>query len=85
MAIARSMPPATSASSMLSRLLESEPSMETSGVRSLSSGSASVRSSGPRATAQLRLPLIVLISPLWASSRKGWASRHCGHVLVENR
>ncbi len=32
---------------------------------------------------QLRLPFSVLISPLWASMRKGWASHHCGKVLVE--
>ena len=32
---------------------------------------------------QLTLPFSVLISPLWASMRKGWASHHCGKVLVE--
>ena len=32
---------------------------------------------------QLTLPFSVLISPLWASIRKGWASHHCGKVLVE--
>ncbi len=32
---------------------------------------------------QFRLPLSVLISPLWASMRNGWASHHCGKVLVE--
>ena len=32
---------------------------------------------------QLRLPFSVLISPLCASIRKGWASHHCGKVLVE--
>src|SRR5690606_5632708 len=32
---------------------------------------------------QLTLPFSVLISPLWASIRKGWASDHCGKVLVE--
>ena len=32
---------------------------------------------------QLVLPFSVLISPLWASMRKGWASHHCGKVLVE--
>ena len=39
----------------------------------------------PFAIAQLRLPSIVLISPLCASSRKGWASGHLGLVLVEKR
>ena len=32
---------------------------------------------------QLTLPFSVLISPLWASIRNGWASRHSGKVLVE--
>ncbi len=32
---------------------------------------------------QLMLPFSVLISPLWASIRKGCASHHCGKVLVE--
>ncbi len=32
---------------------------------------------------QFRLPFSVLISPLWASIRKGCASHHCGNVLVE--
>ena len=32
---------------------------------------------------QLTLPLIVLISPLWASMRNGCASRQVGKVLVE--
>ncbi len=32
---------------------------------------------------QFRLPFSVLISPLCASMRKGWASHHCGKVLVE--
>ena len=34
---------------------------------------------------QLTLPFSVLISPLWASMRNGWASHHCGKVLVEYR
>ena len=36
-----------------------------------------------RARIQLRLPLTVLISPLWASMRSGCASGHDGKVLVE--
>ena len=32
---------------------------------------------------QLMLPFSVLISPLWANMRNGWASHHCGKVLVE--
>ncbi len=31
---------------------------------------------------QLTLPFSVLISPLWASIRNGWASHHCGKVFV---
>jgi len=38
-----------------------------------------------RARIQLRLPLTVLISPLWAIIRKGCASGQEGKVLVENR
>ena len=38
-----------------------------------------------RAATQLRLPRTVLISPLCASSRNGWARGHDGNVLVENR
>ena len=38
-----------------------------------------------RAIIQLRLPLTVLISPLWAMSRYGWASGQLGKVLVEKR
>ncbi len=34
---------------------------------------------------QLRLPCMVLISPLWAMNRKGWASFQEGKVLVANR
>ena len=39
----------------------------------------------PRACAQRRLPSMVLISPLWASMRNGWASGQRGRVLVEKR
>ena len=80
-----SMPPARSTSSMLSRLDESEPVSETIGFSSLMSSSFSERKFFARASAQLRFPWIVLISPLWARNRKGWASRHCGSVLVEKR
>ncbi|CAM5739903.1 hypothetical protein SBADM41S_04180 [Streptomyces badius] len=38
-----------------------------------------------RAFIQLRLPLTVLISPLCATKRYGWASGQLGKVLVENR
>ena len=38
-----------------------------------------------RARIQLRLPASVLISPLWAMYRYGWASGQLGKVLVEKR
>ncbi|CFW31542.1 Uncharacterised protein [Bordetella pertussis] len=38
-----------------------------------------------RARSQLKLPLTVLISPLWAIMRYGWASGQAGNVLVEKR
>ena len=54
-----------------------------------SSGSNSPSSSllrrPSRAESQLRLPWMVLISPLWASRRNGWASGQLGKVLVEKR
>ena len=34
---------------------------------------------------QLTLPRSVLISPLWARVRKGWASGQVGSVFVEKR
>ena len=85
MARCRSMPPATSTSSMLSRLDESEPVRLTSGAMASMSGNSGERNLPVRAAAQLRLPVMVLISPLWASRRKGWASGQRGMVLVEKR
>src|SRR4029453_9976440 len=38
-----------------------------------------------RARIQLRLPLTVLISPLWAMVRNGCARGHDGKVFVEKR
>ena len=46
---------------------------------------ASLASSASRARIQFSLPVTVLISPLWATYRNGWASGHDGNVLVENR
>jgi hypothetical protein len=74
----------TSTSKTLSRAAESEPPAWMTGL--------TVASSAPKASAvmriswlriQLALPRRVLISPLWASIRNGWASRHSGKVLVE--
>ena len=79
------MPPASSTSSMLSRVQESDPLVDTSGRTSSMFGINGVWNLKLRATAQLRLPRIVLISPLWARKRKGCARRHSGQVLVEKR
>ena len=38
-----------------------------------------------RAFIQLRLPRTVLISPLWATKRIGWARSQVANVLVEKR
>ena len=38
-----------------------------------------------RARVQERFDEMVLISPLWASARNGWAMCHEGNVLVEYR
>ena len=84
-ALAISTPPVSSMSSMLSMLEESEPVRFTRGAISLILGSNSLSKPGVRASAQLRFPSIVLISPLWASRRNGWASGQRGMVLVENR
>ena len=51
-------------------------------MSSPNSGEASCSS---RARIQLRLPRSVLISPLWASIRYGWASSQLGKVFVEKR
>ena len=77
-------PARTSTSNTLSSEAESEPPGWTTGLTS--------PSRSPKAEAamriscdfiQFRLPFSVLISPLWASMRKGWASFHSGKVLVE--
>ncbi|MNZ95102.1 hypothetical protein D3C78_1142340 [compost metagenome] len=81
----RSMPPVTISSSMLSMLEESEPTRLTSGPSSSRSGIRSLANLVRRAWAQLRLPVMVLISPLWARKRNGCASGHFGRVLVEKR
>ena len=46
---------------------------------------ASLLSTLSRAFIHPRLPRMVLISPLWAKSRKGCASDHVGNVLVLKR
>ncbi len=59
--------------------------MQIGKMRSMSPGMRSDASSASRARIQLRLPCTVLISPLWARYRYGWASGHDGNVLVEKR
>ena len=79
-----SRPARTSTSKVLSSAEESEPPGWITGFTS--------SPKSPKAWAamriswlfiQLELPFSVLISPLWASMRKGWARRHSGKVLVE--
>ena len=67
----RSTPPAIKTSSILSILEESEPVRLTNGLIFDNSGSSLEENFELRATDQLRLPSIVLISPLWAIQRKG--------------
>ena len=45
----------------------------------------SVLINASRARIQFSLPVTVLISPLCAIRRNGWANGHDGNVLVENR
>ncbi len=84
-ACGRLRPARCSSSSTSSKLPESL----TAGVHTGMSGESSPRSSLEsvlwRAAIQLRLPRTVLISPLWATSRKGCASGHDGNVFVEKR
>ena len=48
--------------------------MQTGNSRRRSPGISSLASSASRAAIQFRLPRMVLISPLWAMNRYGWAS-----------
>ncbi len=81
-------PPRCSSSRTSSKEAESEASgVQIGKIRSRSSRppKRSETSCDSRATIQLRLPLTVLISPLCATKRYGWASGHDGNVFVENR
>ncbi len=84
-------PPSRSNSRHESKLAESlAVSSSTGSSRSIPRPAASgliksVASIASRARIQLRLPLIVLISPLWAAYRYGCASGQDGKVFVENR
>ncbi len=63
-------------------MAESEPVSSTTWAIRVSSGQP-IRLS--RARIQLTFPWIVLISPLWQSSRNGCARSHDGVVFVEKR
>ncbi len=80
-------PPRWSSSRTSSKEAESEASgVQTGKIRSsFSLPNSSEASWDSRARIQLRLPLTVLISPLCATKRYGWASGQLGKVLVENR
>ena len=72
-----------SSSSTLSKVAESEPPGRTTGrIFSRSSPKSSEASCDSRARIQLTLPISVLISPLWAIIRYGWASSQLGKVFV---
>ncbi len=83
-------PPRCSSSRQASKLAESlAVSSSTGSSRSIprpcaSRGISSLSSIASRARSQFRLPRIVLISPLCAMNRNGWASGQDGNVLVEN-
>ena len=77
---------APSARSARSKAAESETPSSISGRQSArSSPNSSEESTASRARIQLTLPRTVLISPLWAIIRSGWASSQLGAVLVEKR
>ena len=79
-------PAITRNSSTLSKTAESLPPSTTTGMIFLrSSPSTEERQIASRACIQLMFPRSVLISPLWAIIRYGWARGHDGKVLVEKR
>jgi hypothetical protein len=79
-------PPRWSSSSTSSNDAESDaPGLQIGKIRSRSPLNSSESSSASRARIQFRLPITVLISPLWAMNRNGWASGQLGKVFVENR
>jgi len=75
-----------SSSRTSSKEAESEaPGVQIGYSRSRSPPSRSLASNASRARIQFRLPITVLISPLWATNRNGCANGQLGNVLVENR
>jgi len=85
-ACASERPEIKSSSSARSIAAESEiPSSISGRQRARSSPISFERSAASRARIQATLPSSVLISPLWAEKRCGWASSQLGKVLVEKR
>ena len=82
----RSIPLMVRNSRVLSSMAESEPSVLTTG-RTLSISGARTREDmvSSRASIRSMLPRMVLISPLWAMSRLGWARSQEWLVLLEKR
>src|SRR6478609_10832564 len=79
-------PESQSSSATSSKEAESEaPGVQIGNSSSGESPSSGLASCDCRARIQLRLPLTVLISPLCAIVRNGWASGQDGNVLVEYR
>ena len=79
-------PPRCSSSSTSSKDAESEASgVQIGESRDRSPRIFELASMASRACIRLRLPRTVLISPLCATKRNGWASGQDGNVLVENR
>ncbi len=84
LAIGASRPARSSTSKTLSSVAVSEPPAWMTGLMSSMNGSRSGWESRVSwLFIQLTLPDSVLISPLWASARNGWARRQVGKVLVE--
>ena len=76
-------PARTSSSSTLSKVAESLPPPRTTGaILAMSGPQTGWASMLSRACIQLMLPRTVLISPLWAINRNGWARSQVGKVLV---
>ena len=75
----------TKNSNALSRLAESDMPGCMMGEICLISPSVSLLRTLSRACIHPLLPRMVLISPLCARRRKGWASDHVGNVLVLKR
>ena len=79
-------PSSVSSSKSASKAPVSEARSSTSGKAPRSAGpKRSLDSVASRAASHVRLPNSVLISPLWATQRIGWARGHEGNVLVEKR